>query len=1167
MRRNLQRLLSILLSITMIFVICPSSAFAAEGAAALKLDSTEKTIEAGKTEKITATYTGETGSLTWISSDTSIATVSAEEIDSADNTKHTVTITAVKEGEATITVENAAKTLKEKCKVTVKEAFPTITLPETLLLAIGKTGNLTAQYKGKDDAATTAKWVSSNTNVAIVTEADDKSKAKVEAHSAGEADITVTIGSVTATCKVTVTYAIAEINGFRDLEFNYGEMTRELIAEPTFQDKAVAAQSKDKLIWESSDPNIISVTPDTGWSNQAKVTLTGKNPGEATITARSELDPEVKQSYTYEVSGIVLSAEKKEVPENNSTVITMQRFGEVKVNYLIADNWDWSSSNVTIAQAYSSGQDAAQLIGRSTGKATITCKSEDGHYSNTIEITVVSYTASATKASLNNNKLEFSDILSKLNDKCKEETGNPLSYITDVALTSAKQGTLYYGYISPDNTGAGVASSLRYYYSPSSGQNGISNITFIPKSDYNGDIIVRYTGYTTNGISYKGMISSTVNASSGISYSSSNGSIIYFQLSDFNTYSRSVNGHDIASVSFTPPNNRYGMLYHDYKSGTVTSSNVSSNIVYKRVGTPSLDKMCFIPDESYSGTFSISYRGTDTAGNTFRSTIEITLSKSSESASLMYYCKPGERVYFKTADLNDACDDAIDKTLSYVRFRLPSSSSGVLYYDSDTEVTSSEKYYRTGSSNKLIKDISFMADKNYDGTVHIYFTGYSSDDSFDGTITVKVSESAESGTIPYSCKAGERVYFERDDFSDLCYDLTDKEINYVKFTLPSSSRGILYLGNSTKVSSSSSYYYSSSSSRKLSDVNFLADDDFSGTAAIPFTAYNRNGKSFTGTVEITVSGSGSSSPTKPTTTTQTPRTVIYRSDGTGVSFRTMDFTTACAESLKTQLSYIKLSTPDSNSGRLYLNYTSPAQFVSFDANQVYSVNGSPSISQITFVPEAEYNGTISLSYTGTGTGGDTCTGSVSISVSRPSESIHFNDMWKSTWAIPSVEFIRSYGIVEGTGANTFSPTASMKRGDFVLMLHRIFNFPESTANGFRDVPEGSYYAAAINSARSLGIIENSSLFHPDSSLTREDAALYLYNSLMYSRRKSDISPGTYSDLGKFPDAVLVSDDAVEAIASLVNLGVFVGDEYGRLNPTLSLNRAQLAVILHRALTF
>ncbi len=75
MKRNLQRLLSVLLSISMIFVICPSSALAA-GEAVLTLDSTAKSIEEKKSDTITATYTSETGKLAWTIGDDTVATLS-----------------------------------------------------------------------------------------------------------------------------------------------------------------------------------------------------------------------------------------------------------------------------------------------------------------------------------------------------------------------------------------------------------------------------------------------------------------------------------------------------------------------------------------------------------------------------------------------------------------------------------------------------------------------------------------------------------------------------------------------------------------------------------------------------------------------------------------------------------------------------------------------------------------------------------------------------------------------------------------------------------------------------------------------------------------------------------------------------------------------------------
>lgn len=62
-------------------------------------------------------------------------------------------------------------------------------------------------------------------------------------------------------------------------------------------------------------------------------------------------------------------------------------------------------------------------------------------------------------------------------------------------------------------------------------------------------------------------------------------------------------------------------------------------------------------------------------------------------------------------------------------------------------------------------------------------------------------------------------------------------------------------------------------------------------------------------------------------------------------------------------------------------------------------------------------------------------------------------------------------------------------------------------------------------------------------------------------------PNAYdSYLSRFPDGASVADYARTAMAAMAQAGVIQGDEQGKLNPTGTLNRAEMAVILHRALT-
>lgn len=98
---------------------------------------------------------------------------------------------------------------------------------------------------------------------------------------------------------------------------------------------------------------------------------------------------------------------------------------------------------------------------------------------------------------------------------------------------------------------------------------------------------------------------------------------------------------------------------------------------------------------------------------------------------------------FDGEDFNDACEDATDETLSCVKFTLPSSSYGRLYYDYessssyDSRVSSSTKYYYDGDPS--ISDVTFVPASGYTGTVKISYTGYNEDgDSFTGTVKITV---------------------------------------------------------------------------------------------------------------------------------------------------------------------------------------------------------------------------------------------------------------------------------------------------------------------------------------------------------------------------------------------------------------------------------------------
>ena len=66
---------------------------------------------------------------------------------------------------------------------------------------------------------------------------------------------------------------------------------------------------------------------------------------------------------------------------------------------------------------------------------------------------------------------------------CQEKTGQALTSVTGLSVPTA-QGTLYLGYNSPEDTGAGAGSSVTYYTRTSLRGPYIQDLTFVPNPSY-----------------------------------------------------------------------------------------------------------------------------------------------------------------------------------------------------------------------------------------------------------------------------------------------------------------------------------------------------------------------------------------------------------------------------------------------------------------------------------------------------------------------------------------------------------------------------------------------------------------------------------------------------------------------------------------------------------
>lgn len=175
----------------------------------------------------------------------------------------------------------------------------------------------------------------------------------------------------------------------------------------------------------------------------------------------------------------------------------------------------------------------------------------------------------------------------------------------------------------------------------------------------------------------------------------------------------------------------------------------------------------------------------------------------------------------------------------------------------------------------------------------------------------------------------------------------------------------------------------------------------------------------------------------------------------------------------------------------------------------------------------------------------------------------FTDLGNVKWAQEAIEFLAEQGVIKGTSSTTFSPTANIKRGDFLLLLMRMIQ-PSDVKNGqeFADVPQGSYYHDAIVQARALGITNGigDNRFGPERNISREEMITLTAQALQKTGYVAVTSER--ADLNLFADGSQVSGWAKDGMSAMVQQGFIVGSD-NRLTPKSNTNRAEAAVFLYR----
>lgn len=530
-----------------------------------------------------------------------------------------------------------------------------------------------------------------------------------------------------------------------------------------------------------------------------------------------------------------------------------------------------------------------------------------------------------------------------------------------------------------------------------------------------------------------------------------------------------------------------------------------------------------------------------------------------------------EEDYFDPDDFSEAVDGATGRYAGKLSAITIEGSNGGSVYENGSRVSSSTKYYVSGTRNKLISSLYFRTSST--STTNAYFTYIGYDADGDVIAAGKVTLGDERVDMEYSASFGGSVTFLESDFSKAFSGKAGEKLDYVTFAM---NRATVVMNNktyslndgsnaaifgwayttskaTTKLSSTDKCYYQASYTQlDLDEVTYVTGSYRTKyTVYLPYTAVGTSGSRYEGYTAITVSGDDSIT-------------------ASGASMKTLGAADAVLRAYP-NAAYVMFKQPAVSEGRLLYNFRSVAAqnytAVDYSKDQFYLSGTSAKnlyLDSVFFLPAADCSTQIRLAFTVYGTSGTQLgSGELTVRVASKTASSVFSDVNARTcsWAANAVDFMNEYGLVKGTGTSTFGWKGNMTRGDFVLILYRNAGSPSvyGVSNPFTDVKSTDYYYEAVLWAYRNNVVNGTSTttFGPKGKITREQIASILWRLAG--------KPVYSASLRSYTDYASVSDYAYDAMSWAVGSG-YVKGSGAKLSPKNNATRAEVAVMLHRYLT-
>lgn len=182
--------------------------------------------------------------------------------------------------------------------------------------------------------------------------------------------------------------------------------------------------------------------------------------------------------------------------------------------------------------------------------------------------------------------------------------------------------------------------------------------------------------------------------------------------------------------------------------------------------------------------------------------------------------------------------------------------------------------------------------------------------------------------------------------------------------------------------------------------------------------------------------------------------------------------------------------------------------------------------------------------------------------------LEFTDV-AAHWSKAAVNDMGSRLIVNGVGDGKFDPNADITRAEFAAIIVRGLGLRlEQGTVPFSDVAAGKWYAEAVNTAYTFGLITGyeDGTFRPQGKITRQEAMAIIARAMQITGLKAKLESGDLSQaLLGYKDANEVAAWAKEGVSLSIAAKVVNGRTADKLAAGAYITRAEVAAIVQRLL--